>query len=387
MDLVQKYYDLEKVIGEGSYALVLLARDKKTKKKYAIKNIKRKKANLINLIQEVQVFSLLKKYPHPDVVGCVELFEDHEEVFLVYEYLPNGDLLHWLAKKKTITELEAKKIFWSVANAVQHLHSLGVVHRDIKLENICVGRDGETKLVDFNLCTTWSPEKKLKTYCGSLCYCAPEICLAQPYTGPEVDVWSLGVLLYVLLFCRFPFDPCVERPESDKKRPEFDKTKNSSEEEADLSGETNAVYDGLNEEQIKKKKMALRIIKADFWFPPDREVNAHAKALIGSMLVVDSAVRSSLNSILASKWFAEYRKDKEKEKEKEKELKEKRDRRKTLDLGKFSYGKFGTVKDTKKKEESTDESSEEKPPSKHFFGISSRQLLGKICKLNNENKN
>eukprot|EP01097_Dermamoeba_algensis_P005648 TRINITY_DN3584_c0_g2_i1.p1 TRINITY_DN3584_c0_g2~~TRINITY_DN3584_c0_g2_i1.p1 ORF type:complete len:312 (-),score=63.65 TRINITY_DN3584_c0_g2_i1:781-1716(-) len=292
-----------------------------------------------------------------------------------------------LRKRKPLLSLKPKKIFWSVANAVQHLHSLGVVHRDIKLENICVGRDGETKLVDFNLCTTWSPEKKLKTYCGSLCYCAPEICLAQPYTGPEVDVWSLGVLLYVLLFCRFPFDPCVERPESDKKRPEFDKTKNSSEEEADLSGETNAVYDGLNEEQIKKKKMALRIIKADFWFPPDREVNAHAKALIGSMLVVDSAVRSSLNSILASKWFAEYRKDKEKEKEKEKELKEKRDRRKTLDLGKFSYGKFGTVKDTKKKEESTDESSEEKPPSKHFFGISSRQLLGKICKLNNENKN
>jgi serine/threonine protein kinase len=339
----------------------------------------------------------LKKYPHTDVVGCIELFEDQEEVFLVYEYLPNGDLLHWLAKKKTITEAEAKRIFWSVASAVNHLHSLGVVHRDIKLENICVGKDGETKLVDFNLCSTWSPEKKLKTYCGSLCYCAPEICLAQPYTGPEVDVWSLGVLLYVLLFCRFPFDPAIDPPAKvkeaarEKKKYEFDKSVNSSDEEADLSGEATGLYDGLTEEQIKKKKMALRIVKAEFWFPADRETNPHAKALVSSMLVVETAHRATLPSVLSAKWLAEFNREKEKEKlkeeEKKEEIKDKKERRKTIDLTKFSYGKFGTFKESKKKEEQTEESPREKEEkSKHFFNISSRQLLGKICKIN-ENKN
>jgi serine/threonine protein kinase len=151
------------------------------------------------------------KNPHPNIVNCLEIIEDDLNVYIVEELLPQGDLLQYLTKHAPLKEAEVKKIFWTVLSAVQHLHSLHIVHRDVKLENLLFDARGKIKLIDFNLSSFYSEKSLLTRYCGSLPYCPPEMVLRTPYIGPEVDVWSLGVLLYLLLFVRYPFPVDDER--------------------------------------------------------------------------------------------------------------------------------------------------------------------------------
>jgi NUAK family SNF1-like kinase len=121
------------------------------------------------------------------------------------EYASGGELYDYLNERKRVTEIEARSIFRQIVSAVHFLHKNRIVHRDLKLENILIDNNGDIKLADFGLSNNWSPNNLLYTFCGSPLYASPEIVNGYPYFGPEVDCWSLGVLLYTLVYGSMPF--------------------------------------------------------------------------------------------------------------------------------------------------------------------------------------
>jgi len=203
-------YTLDKKLGEGTFSITYLARDE-AGNKVAVKHIQKRKVKEEDWSNEIDILRLLQRNPHPHIVSCLDIVEDEENVYIVEELLPHGDLLTFLTQHSPLREADIRRLFWSVLSAVEHLHSLGIVHRDIKLENLLLSNRGKVKLIDFNLSCPFSEKTLLTRFCGSLPYCPPEMVLRTPYVGPEVDVWALGVLLYLLLFARYPFPVDDER--------------------------------------------------------------------------------------------------------------------------------------------------------------------------------
>lgn len=137
-------------------------------------------------------------------------------LFIVTEYAQGGDLLHYMQRNssKPMSEDTARKVFRQLVSGLASIHESGWVHRDIKLENILLASamDPLDRVIigDFGFATRWSADSYLRESYGSLHYSSPEIITAQPYIGPEVDVWSLGVVLYALCFGRLPFGAANE---------------------------------------------------------------------------------------------------------------------------------------------------------------------------------
>ncbi|XP_067932439.1 NUAK family SNF1-like kinase 1 [Watersipora subatra] len=200
-------FEIIKSLGSGTYGKVKLAIDKKTGQKVAIKSIAKRKVandeNLTRIRREIEIMASLK---HRHIVQILEVFENKDKIILVQEFADGGELYDYISSKGKLTEKEARLLFRQIVSAVHYLHENGVVHRDLKLENILLDRHGMIKLADFGLSNTWQHNKLLKTYCGSPLYASPEIVNGRPYYGPEVDCWSLGVLLYTLVYGAMPFD-------------------------------------------------------------------------------------------------------------------------------------------------------------------------------------
>ena len=140
-----------------------------------------------------------------NIVKLLEVTDSEETLFIVMEYLSGGDLKTYLEAKGRVTEGEARGLFRQLVSALQHCHPRGVVHRDLKLGNLLLDANNNIKISDFGLSNQWHPGKKLDTFCGSPAFMAPERFLGMPYTGPEVDVWSLGVVLYTMVTGSLPF--------------------------------------------------------------------------------------------------------------------------------------------------------------------------------------
>lgn len=117
-------------------------------------------------------------------------------------------MLDYIISHGKLKEKQARKFARQIASAVDYCHRNSIVHRDLKIENILISKTGDIKIIDFGLSNLFCPDedRKLKTYCGSLYFAAPELLQAKPYTGPEVDVWSFGVVLFVLVCGKVPFD-------------------------------------------------------------------------------------------------------------------------------------------------------------------------------------
>jgi serine/threonine protein kinase len=153
-----------------------------------------------------------KELSHPNIVRIYEAIWTQDQLFIFMELARGRELFDRLLKEGRLLEEHAVKVFHQVLMAVAYMHGLGIVHRDIKTENIIVDDNFNTKLVDFGLSKkfTASPERFLTTLCGSPSYIAPEILDKRKYNGVSIDIWCLGITLYVLLEACLPFDTLDE---------------------------------------------------------------------------------------------------------------------------------------------------------------------------------
>ncbi|XP_018787422.1 PREDICTED: microtubule-associated protein futsch isoform X7 [Bactrocera latifrons] len=204
---LRQRFDIIKKLGQGTYGKVQLGINKETGQEVAIKTIKKCKieaeADLVRIRREVQIMSSVQ---HPNIIHIYEVFENREKMVLVMEFAAGGELYDYLSERKVLTEEEARRIFRQVATAVYYCHKHKICHRDLKLENILLDEHGNAKIADFGLSNVFDEQNLLSTFCGSPLYASPEIVEGTPYQGPEVDCWSLGVLLYTLVYGSMPFD-------------------------------------------------------------------------------------------------------------------------------------------------------------------------------------
>ncbi|XP_053673217.1 serine-rich adhesin for platelets [Anopheles nili] len=204
---LRQRFDIIKKLGQGTYGKVQLGINKETGQEVAIKTIKKSKieteADLIRIRREVQIMSSVQ---HPNIIHIYEVFENREKMVLVMEFAAGGELYDYLSERKVLAEEEARRIFRQVSTAIYYCHKHKICHRDLKLENILLDENGNAKIADFGLSNVFDEQRLLATFCGSPLYASPEIVKGTPYQGPEVDCWSLGVLLYTLVYGAMPFD-------------------------------------------------------------------------------------------------------------------------------------------------------------------------------------
>ncbi|XP_067631675.1 uncharacterized protein Sik3 isoform X2 [Eurosta solidaginis] len=200
------YYDLEKTIGKGNFAVVKLASHIITKSKVAIKIIDKTCLNREYLTKTFREISILKSLRHPHITRLYEVMQSKTMIYLVTEYAANGEIFDLLAENGPMKELEAARLFTQLVLAVQYCHSMGVVHRDLKAENVLLDKDMNIKLADFGFSNRFEDGSPLTTWCGSPPYAAPEVFQGLEYDGPKADIWSLGVVLYALVCGALPFN-------------------------------------------------------------------------------------------------------------------------------------------------------------------------------------
>ncbi|UTT96995.1 hypothetical protein NDA17_003603 [Ustilago hordei] len=143
---------------------------------------------------------------HPYVCGMREMFIHTNHYYMVFEYVNGGQMLDYIISHGRLRERSARKFARQIGSALEYCHRNSIVHRDLKIENILISKTGNIKIIDFGLSNLFSPHSHLSTFCGSLYFAAPELLNAKVYTGPEVDVWSFGIVLYVLVCGKVPFD-------------------------------------------------------------------------------------------------------------------------------------------------------------------------------------
>ncbi|XP_060090321.1 hormonally up-regulated neu tumor-associated kinase isoform X2 [Heteronotia binoei] len=202
-------YLIGRKLGEGSFAKVREGMHVVTAEKVAVKVIDKKRAKkdtyvTKNLRREGQIQQMIR---HPNIAQLLDILETENSYYLVMELCTGGNLMHKIYEKKRLEEHEACKYILQLILAVEHLHRAGVVHRDLKIENLLLDEDNNIKLIDFGLSNCASIlgySDPFSTQCGSPAYAAPEL-LARKKYGPKIDVWSIGVNMYAMLTGTLPF--------------------------------------------------------------------------------------------------------------------------------------------------------------------------------------
>jgi len=304
-DKVQERWEVQGVLGKTSLSEVWLCARRESGTRRALKRIdkdaflrmRRRRASHLDLRSEVEVLASLH---HPGVVQFYESFETSLHIYLVMEFVEGGDLFHCICRDGKFEEPEARPVFQGVCFALQYLHERGIVHRDLKAENVLLtSRDRQKmqpKLADFGISRSGARSRNCRTYCGTRGYSAPEVvrlglrrlaALARlqfalrrstleteigPKEEPEQewgygtpsDLWSLGVLLYVLLSGVPPFD--------------------------------------LEED---KENLYLQILQGSWGFDVDawKTVSSAAKALVSALMVLEPALRLPISKVLEHPWL------------------------------------------------------------------------------------
>ncbi|XP_040860284.1 maternal embryonic leucine zipper kinase isoform X1 [Ochotona curzoniae] len=206
-DELLKHYELYETIGTGGFAKVKLACHILTGEMVAIK-IMDKNALGSDLPRVKTEIDALKNLRHQHICQLYHVLETANKIFMVLEYCPGGELFDYIISQDRLSEEEARVVFRQILSAVAYVHSQGYAHRDLKPENLLFDEYHKLKLIDFGLCAKPKGNKDyhLQTCCGSLAYAAPELIQGKSYLGSEADVWSMGILLYVLMCGYLPFD-------------------------------------------------------------------------------------------------------------------------------------------------------------------------------------
>ncbi|KAK4359585.1 hypothetical protein RND71_021814 [Anisodus tanguticus] len=260
--ILMERYELGKLLGQGTFAKVHHARDLKTSMNVAIKMIDKEKIIKVGMIDQIKrEISVMRLVRHSNIVQLYEVMATKKKIYCVMEYVKGGELFNKVAKGK-LKEDVARKCFQQLISAVDLCHSRGVYHRDLKPENLLLDENGNLKISDFGLSAFAESKRQdglLHTTCGTPAYVAPEVINRRGYDGAKADIWSCGVILYVLLAGYLPF----------------------------LDSNLMEMY----------KKIGKAEFKCPNWFPPD------ARRLISKILDPNPSTRISISKIMENSWF------------------------------------------------------------------------------------
>ncbi|KAK5870268.1 hypothetical protein PBY51_024920 [Eleginops maclovinus] len=258
---VEEFYTLSSELGRGATSIVYRCEEKQTQKPYALKVLKK---TIDKKIVRTEIGVLLR-LSHPNIIQLKDIFETDTDIALVLELVTGGELFDRIVERGYYSERDAAHVIKQILEAVAYLHENGVVHRDLKPENLLyadLSLDAPLKIADFGLSKIIDDQVTMKTVCGTPGYCAPEILRGNAY-GPEVDMWSVGVILYILL-CGFEpfFDPRGDQ------------------------------------------YMYSRILNCDYEFvsPWWDDVSLNAKDLVSKLIVLDPHKRLSVREALQHPW-------------------------------------------------------------------------------------
>jgi len=209
---VDSNYEVGDEIGRGAFSIVRKARNRKTGNLCAIKFIEKKFVDKQDLMLLAREIDIMKKVQYPNVLQLKEVFETDDVIALVMELVTGGELFYKIVEKGNYSEEDAANIIRQVINGVKYLHEHGICHRDLKPENLlCAGEEDENYkpfrvvIADFGLSKAFDSGEKLETSCGTPDYVAPEVITAEGSYDKSVDMWSCGVITYVLLCGFSPF--------------------------------------------------------------------------------------------------------------------------------------------------------------------------------------
>jgi len=208
-------YQILDTIGKGSCGFVKLAKRKSDGKKVIIKYVVKSlvldgcwtREDGVKIPTEIHILKYItENFPHPYVLRLLNTWEDNYYYYLEFESQNVIDLFECIDNRRFTTEAQVKKIFYRIVQGVQHLHHINIVHRDIKDENILIRTDDDTvEIIDFGSSAYVKEGKKFDKFCGTGGYAAPEVLSGQKYDGPPQDIWSLGILLYTMIYGSNPF--------------------------------------------------------------------------------------------------------------------------------------------------------------------------------------
>ncbi|XP_010937988.1 CBL-interacting protein kinase 18 [Elaeis guineensis] len=209
--VLMQRYEVGRLLGQGSFAKVYYARNIGTSQTVAIKVIDKEKVLKLGLIDQIKrEISVMRLVRHPNVVQLYEVMATKSKIYFVLEYVKGGELFHKVSKGR-LKEDVARKYFQQLISAVDFCHSRGVYHRDLKPENLLLDDNGNLKISDFGLSALAESKRQdglLHTTCGTPAYVAPEVIGRKGYDGAKADIWSCGVILFVLMAGYLPFhDP------------------------------------------------------------------------------------------------------------------------------------------------------------------------------------
>ncbi|PTU22606.1 hypothetical protein P175DRAFT_0507427 [Aspergillus ochraceoroseus IBT 24754] len=262
---------LGKTLGAGSMGKVKVGKNMESGEQVAVKIVPRQsteehrnareaeradRSKEIRTAREAAIVSLVN---HPYICGMRDVVRTNYHWYMLFELVNGGQMLDYIISHGKLKEKQARKFARQIVSALDYCHRNSIVHRDLKIENILISKTGDIKIIDFGLSNLFSPKSLLKTFCGSLYFAAPELLKAREYTGPEVDVWSFGIVLYVLVCGKVPFD--------DQSMP----------------------------------KLHAKIKQGVFEYPPG--LSTECRHIISRMLVTDPKQRASLAEIMNHPWM------------------------------------------------------------------------------------
>ncbi|KAI9744590.1 MAG: hypothetical protein M1818_002119 [Claussenomyces sp. TS43310] len=298
-------YFLGNTLGEGEFGKVKMGWKQEGGVQVAIKLIRRDSVgtNPTRLAKIYREIAILREISHPNIVRLHEMVETDKHIGIILEYASGGELFDYILNHRYLKDNAARRLFAQLVSGVGYLHKKGIVHRDLKLENLLLDRNRNIIITDFGFANTFNPRDELgeeveynlsnreyvkrteldkvlpggfrrgdlmQTSCGSPCYAAPELVVSDSlYTGRKVDVWSCGVILYAMLAGYLPFDDDPANPEGDN---------------------INLLY--------------KYIVSTPLTFP--EYVTPHARDLLRRILVPDPRKRADLFEVARHSWLSEY---------------------------------------------------------------------------------